>query len=67
MIGFPSIAECVANRTMAITVGFNLKRKGARPMAVTLRFDSKRKGASPPVSAGNLRFLTGQLTLFCLK
>ena len=37
------------------------------PMAITVATDLKRKGASPPVSAWNLRFLTGQLALFRLK
>jgi hypothetical protein len=36
-------------------------------MAVTFETDLKRKGASPPVSAWNLRFLTGELALFRLK
>ena len=36
-------------------------------MSVILETDLKRKGASPPVSARNMRFLTGQLALFRLK
>jgi len=36
-------------------------------MSITLGSHLKRKGASPPVSAWNLRFLTGQLALFRLK
>ncbi len=36
-------------------------------MAVTFDTDLKRKGASPPVSARNMRFLTGQLALFRYK
>ena len=37
------------------------------PLAVAFDTDLKRKGASPPVTAQNLRFLTGQLALFRLK
>ena len=36
-------------------------------MSVIFETDLKRKGASPPVSARNMRFLTGQLALFRFK
>ena len=36
-------------------------------MAITFDPDLKRKGASTPVSAWDVRFLTGQLALFRLK
>ena len=36
-------------------------------MAIIFETDLKRKGASPPVTAWNLRFLTGLLALCRLK